>query len=318
MSRKTRNTIILAKIETTQGTDATPTGAANALLITEPSYTLNNEPVDRDLLRGYMGASEQLSGARNVQISFSVEVSGSGTAGTAPAYDALLRACGMGVTTDVDWVEYKPVSTAFESLTIYYYLDGVRRKALGCMGTFTLAGEVGTIPRFAFTFTGTDGGRAADPNPTPTLTAWRPPKVVSNENAGQLTLGCTYADGAISGGSTYCSKGLNLDLGNEVVYRNMLGPCSGAEIVNRAASGSIQLDLSASAEVAQFTDVIDNALTSLGLVLGTTAGSKVLFFAPAVQRINPSDQDDQGKALTALDLRLCPLVGNDELRIVVL
>ncbi len=37
MPRYTRKTAILAKIETTYGTDAAPTGAANALLISNQS-----------------------------------------------------------------------------------------------------------------------------------------------------------------------------------------------------------------------------------------------------------------------------------------
>lgn len=37
MARNSRNTIILAKIETTPGIDAVPTGAANALLVSDPT-----------------------------------------------------------------------------------------------------------------------------------------------------------------------------------------------------------------------------------------------------------------------------------------
>ena len=50
-----RNTAILAKIETTPGTDAAPTGAANALLVSNASFEFNYNNFDRDPLRGYMG-----------------------------------------------------------------------------------------------------------------------------------------------------------------------------------------------------------------------------------------------------------------------
>jgi hypothetical protein len=64
-TRYIRNTAILAKIESTYGTDSTPTEGANAILISncqhQPAERAN---VDRDLVRPYMGASEQLVGRR--------------------------------------------------------------------------------------------------------------------------------------------------------------------------------------------------------------------------------------------------------------
>lgn len=317
MARKTRNTVILAKIETTIGTDAVPTGAANALLVSNASFELSINNVDRDVLRSYMGGAEQLAGSRSVAISFDVEMSGSGTAGTAPAWGPLLQACAFAeVITAGQRVEYNPVSTGFKTLTIYYYRDGVVRKALAAMGNVQVMAEEGSIPKFRFTFTGLDGGISAAANATPTLTAWKTPKVVNNDNTGRVTLGATYATGALSGGTEYCSKGINLDAGNKVGFLSMLGPCSGVDVTDRAATGSITLDLDAAAEVAAITDVLANTLTSIGLVHGTAAGAKVLLFAPAAQRINPKDADNDGRAFNTFDLRLTPVAGNDELRIV--
>lgn len=319
MARKTRNTIILAKIETTLGTDAVPTGAANALLVNEPSldYTYNN--VDRDNIRSYLGASEQLVGSRFVTLGFTVEMAGSGAAGTAPAWGALMQGCGMAETiTAAQRVEYNPISTGFKGLSIYYYDDGVLHKALGCMGNVEVLAEEGTIPKFRFSFVGIDGGITAVSNATPTLTAWQQPKAVNTDNSGLVTLGATYSAGALSGGTTYCSKGVSFNMGNESQYLSMLGPCTGVDITNRAATGSLTLDLDAAAEVAAFTSVNAGTLSSVGMVHGNTAGHKVLLFAPAVQRINPSHQDNDGRIHIGFDLRLTPLAGNDELRIVAL
>jgi hypothetical protein len=48
MPRYIKNTLITAKIETTPGTDAVPTGAANALLVSEMSITpLDAQNIDR-------------------------------------------------------------------------------------------------------------------------------------------------------------------------------------------------------------------------------------------------------------------------------
>jgi len=317
MPRLMRKTAILAKIETTYGTDAVPTGAANALLISNATFEVSYNNVSRDIIRPYLGGSEELAGTRYVTASFEVEISGSGTAGTAPAWGSLLRACGMAeVVTAAARVDYTPVSTTFESLTIHYHIDGVRHVMLGARGTYEMNMGGGERPTFKFTFTGINGGRSAIADPVQTLTAWKSPLVITNTNTASVTLGGTYAAGVITGGTSACSKGLMLDIGNEVKYVDMLGPCSGADIVRRDATGSLELDFDAAAEVAAYTAIEANTLTSLSMVHGTTAGAKVLVYAPAVQRINPKHSDYEGRVLLSNDLRLTPLVGNDELRIV--
>lgn len=317
MARKTRNTVILAKIETTIGTDAVPTGAADALLVSNQSFTYNINNVDRNILRSKLGASEQLVGSRSVQTAFDVEMAASGTAGTAPAWGKLLQACAFAeVVTAGQRVEYNPVSTGFKTLTIYYYRDGVLKKMLAAMGTVQCMAEEGQIPKFRFTFTGLDGGISAAANATPTLTAWRTPQVVNNDNSGLVTFGGTYATGAITGGTTYCTRGLTFDSGNSVSFMSMLGPCSGVDITDRASTGSITMDLDAAAEVAAVTAVLANTLTSVGMSHGTSAGNRVLLFAPAVQRINPQEADNDGRAHSTFDLRLTPVSGEDRKSVV--
>ena len=56
MSRLARKTAILAKIETTYNTDPTPTGAANAVLISNPNYKFSAQNVLQHLLiKGEIG-----------------------------------------------------------------------------------------------------------------------------------------------------------------------------------------------------------------------------------------------------------------------
>lgn len=316
MSRLIRNTAILAKIETTYGTDAAPTGAANAILISNATfdYTYNN--VNRDLMRGFMGGSEQLTGTRYAVMTFDVEISGSGSAGTAPAWGPLLRMCAMAeVVTPTARAEYKPVSSGFESGTIYYHDDGVLKKALGCMGTVELAMGEGERPVFRFNIMGLDGGQVVAANPTLTLTAWKPPLVITDFNTGDLTFGGAYATGTITGGTAYPSRGLSLNLGNQTQFNALIGG-QNVGITNRETTGSCQLDLTAAQEVALTADVNANTLTSMSLVHGSAAGATVTIFAPKVQRTNPKQADYNGYRHTSLDLRLTPNVGNDEILIV--
>ena len=94
MPRYARNALILAKVETTAGVDAAPTGAANALLVANLTINpLKANNVSRDLVRPFFGGSEQLVGTATVEVSFDVELAASGTAGTAPAWGPLLLGC---------------------------------------------------------------------------------------------------------------------------------------------------------------------------------------------------------------------------------
>lgn len=317
MTRKVRNTAILAKIETTYGVDAVPTGADNALLISEATFDVSYNNVDRNNLRGYMGASEQLSGTRFVDMTFSAEFAGSGALGTAPAWGSLLKGCAFAeVVTASTRVEYNPIGTGLQSLTIYYFDDGVLHKALGCMGTVTFGLGEGKRPMMQFSFSGLDGGPVTSSNPTTVLTAWKSPLVITDTNSGDITLGGTYAAGAITGGTAYPSRGMSLDIGNQVAKIALLGG-QAVDITDRATSGSMQLQLTAAQEVAAYTDVNDNTLTSLSFEHGTTAGYKVLFHMPAVQRINPKHAEYEGRILMGFDLRVLPTSGNDDMRIVV-
>jgi len=299
-----------------------PTGAANAILISNATFEFTANNVARDLLRPFLGGSEELVGTRFFKATFDVEYANSGTAGTAPAWGPLLRACGMAEASLLTpaRVEYTPVSASFSSLSIYYHLDGVLRKALGCMGTATLGLGADERPLWRFQFWGVDGGVSAASDPTVTLSAFKTPQVVTMQNSGTVKLGGTYAAGAITGGTEFPSRGLQIDLGNEVQMSSLLG--AGGQRVNitqRNVTGSMQLDLTASQEVTLRNDINANTTTSLSMSHGSGAGVGLLVTAPSVQRINPRDQDYNGELHISMDLRLTPTTaGNDELRIVCL
>jgi hypothetical protein len=321
MPRYLRNTVILAKLETTAGTDSTPAGATDALLVSAVTINpLQAANVNRDLIRGYFGGSDQLVGTASVEVSFEVEIAGSGTPTTAPAWGKLLKACGFAETVQTASVDYLPTSTfgASTSLSIYYYLDGQLHKLLGARGTFTIAMGVGERPVFRFRFVGKNGGLTAATNAVPTLTAWRTPVVVTDPNTGDITLGSltyTAATGVLSGGTAFTSRGLSLDIGNNVVFQPLLG-AETVEITQREITGSISLDLTAAQAVTAMTDVLANTTTGLGLTHGTTAGNIVVLHAPVMQRVDPTVEELNGQAFHRYNMRILPSTGNDELRIV--
>jgi hypothetical protein len=317
MSRLIRNTAVLVKIETAYGEDSEPTGSANALLVsnlTPPSFDAQN--VEREHVRPYLGGSEQLVGTASDQCGFDVELAGSGTPGTAPAWGPLLRACAMAEVDGASIVEYKPRTDGQESVTIYWHDDGVLHKMVGCRGTFVIRAGIGQRPVISFTFTGLHGGPVAASNPTVTLTAFKTPKVVTNENSPGITLGGTYASGSVSGGTAYTSQGIEIDAANEVSYTPLLGEET-VDVTGRVMAGSMSLDLDAADEVALFATVKANTLQSVAMEHGTEAGNIVVLFAPKVQLINPAKNEVNGKRLIGYELRLVPDAGNDELTICV-
>lgn len=314
MGRYIRNTALLAKIETTEGTDAVPTGAANALLISNVTVNpLNAQNIDRALIRPYFGASEQLVGNAYVTIDFTVELAGSGTAGTAAPWGELLRACGFAESGSVTYKAYAPdTPSAQKSATLYYYDDGVLHKLLGAKGSMKLGMGIGERPELQFSFTGKDGGVSAVANPTATLTAWKQPIVITDPNTADVKLGATYAAGVVTGGTSYTSRGLSLDCGNSVQYTPLLG-AEYIDITNREVTGNLQLDLSAAQEVTFMASVKANTLQAISLEHGSVAGAIVGVYLTTAQLINPKKEDANGRRLIGFDLRSVPSSGNDDI-----
>jgi hypothetical protein len=314
MGRYIRNTAITAKIETTEGVDATPTGTANAVLVSDMSINpLNAQNVDRALVRSYFGASEQLVGTAYKTVEFTVELASSGTAGAVPAWGPLLRACGFAENDDTLFVSYAPAAPSLQkSATIYYYDDGLLHKLLGCKGTVTMALGVGERPTMQFSFIGLDGGDTSVSNPSTDYAAWKQPLVITNPNTSDVLFGGTYSAGAVTGGTSYTSRGLQIDVGNNVQFTPMLG-AEHVDITAREVTGRIELDLTASQESTFMTNVKANALSSISLEHGSAAGAIVGVFMSAVQLLNPSKIDANGRRLIGFDMRSVPAVGNDDL-----
>lgn len=321
-SRYIRDTVILAKTETVYGTDVLPTGAANAIAVANVNINpLNAQFVDRDLLRAYFGASEQLIASYNKTVSFEVEAVGSGTAGTAPAWGPLLRACGFAeVLTATERVTYKPITNSQESASMYVYDSGVLHKLLGVRGAVTVGMSIGGIPKLKFSFIGIDGGDTASTPSGVSIATFQPPQVVTNQFTGSLTLGCTLAaPGAVpslTGGTPYPSTGLEIDVGIKAEHIPLIGSES-VDITDRKAKGKIKIDMSAAQEVAMYATIKAGTLQGLGMLHGTSAGKRFGVFAPAAQIITPSKDEVSGKRLMGYDVVFTPsATGNDELQIV--
>ena len=116
MALLTRKRVILIEAENSYSIAPTMV-AADAVLVRDLSITpQSSDVVSRELIRPYLGASEQLLANTRVECTFAVELCGSGTAGEAPRYGDALKACGMSETVVASTrVTYAPVSSSFSS-----------------------------------------------------------------------------------------------------------------------------------------------------------------------------------------------------------
>lgn len=321
VDRRLKQTTILSAIGISYGIDSVPTGAANAMLVSDVSFKpLEATNVDRDYISEFMGASQSLVGTAFKSLGYSVELTGSGSAGVAPAWGVLLRACGFSETVTVATrVDYMPVSSSFEWCDQYVYVAGVLHKLLGCRGTASLDLSAGVIPKLKFQFKGIDGGIAAVAPSGVNYSGWKTPQVVTHANTKPLLRGCTHsATGApaLLGGADLPYSKFTLDLGVEAPFSSLVGKES-VEVTARKITGGMDVELTAAQEVSFMGDVRANTLVSLGMTHGTVAGQKTLIYSPGVQLTEPDHTDLNGKLMNSYKLTLPrTATGNDELRIV--
>jgi hypothetical protein len=304
-----RKRLILAKTESTYGTDPTPTGAANAILVRNLEITpLQADTVTRDLIRPYLGNSDQLLAQTRVEVTFEVELAGSGTAGTAPAYGPVLKACGLSETVAASTsVTYAPVSASFSSVTIYFHNDGIRHKVTGCRGTFELNAEVGQIPVISFTMTGIYNAPTDEALPSPTYANQSAPLIFKNGNTSNFSI-FSYSG---------CLQSLSFQMANEVVYRELVGCTKESLIVNRAPAGDVVIEAPSIATKDFFAIATGSSTGSISFQHGGTAGNIVTFTTAQSDIANPSYSDQDGIQMLNLPYVAVPTsAGNDELSLV--
>ncbi len=294
-----RKRLILIETESTYGTDPTPTGA-DAVLVRDLSITpQSSDVVSRELIRPYLGASPQLLANTRVECTFSVELAGSGAAGTAPQYGKALKACGLAETVASGTsVTYDPVSSSFESITIHYLIDGVRHKMTGCRGTVAITASVGEIPTLDFSFTGIYNAPDDSALVTPTYANQADPLLFKNGNTSSFQL-LSYSGNL---------QDFSFELGNEIVYRELIGAGKEVLITNREATGSVSIEAVLMATKDYFASAADDdaALGNLQFTHGSTAGNIVQFTSSKVDLGDVSYGDSDGIAMLEIPYTCVP------------
>ena len=307
MPKLTRKRTLLVKTESSYGSDGTPTGGSNAILVRD----LNIEPVQsdevsRDLIRGYLGNYETLLSNTRVNVTCDVEMVGSGAAGTEPAYNPLLKACGLAVTTVSSTSNtYAPVSTSFGSCCIYCNIDGVRHKVTGCRGTFSINCELNQIPVISFSMTGIYSAPTDTTAPTCTYNATKPLLFKTGNTSAFSLFG--YA-GALQSWS--------FDMNNDTVVRQLVGGTQEVMITDRKPSGSATVEAVALSAHNFFTDATGSSTGTNTFLHGTTAGNKVTVSCPQTDLGQPTYEDSDGVQMLSLPFVATPTsAGNNEISI---
>jgi hypothetical protein len=310
----TRNEVILAKIESTYGTDSTPTGADAVAVanVIQANVAENARFADRPLIRGgSIGKASPLFGGSLFGLQFDVEVKGSGTAGTAPEWGPLLRSCGFGQTIVASTsVTYAPISVfgTNTSCTIYYWQDGLRYRLTGCRGNVTFRGTVGEVMILSFSMVGrkTSGDPTSVALPTPTLDATTPSTFLG---ANFLTIG-SYNPRFTE---LTWDMGLQVSPGANANSANGYGEI---RLTERDVRGTIDPEMTLVAEQNWIADWEAGTTRAINFARGS-AGNIVTLDIPRARYIEPGFDERDGLRTISLGFKAEESTSlNDELSVV--
>lgn len=296
--------VLAAKAETSVGTAESLSASEAAFNVYDASIVPEIEMAERMGQGTGLSPRRSIAGARPGRCTFTVDLAGSGSAGSpVPAWaSTFLPACGL-VPDAVDETLYEPESAPPEAaassahtLTIGLYEDGRLKKLRGCMGTFTLNFEDGQPVTVQFDFRGIFVDPADDSLPAPDYPSVLPPRFA----------GATCALGAWSPNL----RTLSIDWGAEVTLREDPTDASGyhsAVLVARRPTGSMDPEAPLVATRDNYGDWIGGTTRALDIQIGSGSadGSTIDIDAPAVQLtdIQPGDRD--GVETDELALLLC-------------
>ena len=313
MALKWKSKIILLKPEVSYGVDPTLAGA-NGMLMTNVEFRpMEGQDVSRDLELAFLGGQENIPVGIHCVLTGRIELVPSGTPGTAPAWGPVMRALGCSETIVANTsVTYTPVSSTHESAYIKFWIGGTGtgngnlHKMKGVRGTGVLRLNAQGLPYLEVTLTGLYDGVASAARVTPTLTAFKRPRVVTNANTPDFSIN----------GIDMVMRNFALDLRNDVQPRLLVGS-EEVLIVDRADQITTQVELLPISTFDPFTaSLADEAATLMDVSIthGTGAGYIFDLDAPHCQMQRPTGfQNQQGVAEQVHVLNaLASAAGNDQ------
>jgi len=306
--------VILAKTEVSYGVDSVPVAGTDAMLIENIGWS--NEGLrmnERPAVRQTLAQLQMVFGGTLRSITFDVEMKGSGvnpsTTATPPEFAPLLRACGMQETIVASTsVGYRPQSdpASQESITIYYYQDGIRYDLLGCRGNVSFSMETGALYKASFTFTGHLIAPTDQALVSPTVLTVVPVAIL---NAA-----------FVIGGFSAVVNALTYDLSNTIATPPDMSASDGfaeIQITARDVAGSYDPEAELVAVDNPFSNLINDAALALSVgPIGTVPGNIINVDLPAVSYRDQSPGDRDGVRTYDIPFGAAEVSGDDEVAIV--
>lgn len=301
---KTR-AVLLAKVESTYNTDATPVAGTDAVLVEGLGFSWEGARMaERNPVRASLGKVKPVFAGTLGQIKFDVEIKGSGAAGTAPELGPLLKGCGFSETiVALTSVTYKHASGGGSSLTIYFYEDGLLYKMTGARGQPSASLKTGEIGKLSFTFVGHVTGPIDTALPTATYNSAVPPPVIA-------------AAFSMDSYSAVVSK-VDFDWGLAIAKPDNISATDGygeIRITGRNVTGSVDPEATLVAAYDWITKWKSSASYALATgVIGATAGNKYAVNMPAVVYTEVGDGDRDGILTREIKFQAVESTGDDEI-----
>jgi Phage tail tube protein len=295
-------TQLAAAIESEEGVAET-LDAGDCVLHAAPKFNPDTPMFQRPMRSASLSPFKAVPGLRMATIEFDIELKGSGTAGTAPEYGPLLKACGFGETVVAGTsVAYDPASASIPSLTMALYEDGVIHKIWGARGTVKLSLKGGDPGMLHFVFTGADFSVTDGAMLEPSYQTTVPPAFL----AAQFTI------------QTYAAliSMLEIDMANAMAMRPDANQPSGyksAVISGRLPVMSMDPEKVLVATHDFYGNLRSGTEGALSTVLGSTAGNICTISAPKVQYTKIDEQDREGLRNLGIDCQLNRNTGDDEI-----
>lgn len=286
MVQLTRRNVILAKIESTYGTDPTPTTADNAIEVQDLNLKPVKTPLERAAQHETLQRKPSLLGEEYYEISFKVEISGTGSAGTPPRLSPLLKACDMSetiITGGSPVVKYRDASEDQGSAFIYAYWGGRLHKIGGVKGSVKGMFEAGKIGMLEFTLQGT---KAA----APAITSM-PTDAVYDDASGTVQI-CKNGTFSYNSKTTLCANLFDFDLQNTIALSRCLSSTYTVErftVTDRNPIASINPET----QVQTSYDFYGDALTNQR-ELSYAVGSVFTITIPKFNPFSPEFEDVDG------------------------
>lgn len=302
-----RDKLMLFKLEDTYGTDPTPTGAANAILPVEVQLSpMQGTDSDRETETPYLGNQGGFLADLHRTLSFKMELEASGTAGTAPAWGPLLRACGVAETiVAATSVSYTPVSDDHEAGTFYLWVGNTLFTLTGARGTAKFQVAASGVPYIEFSFTGLYAPATATAQATPDFSAFLKPKVASKAHTPTFTID----------GDPFVLRSFELDLGNQVEPRFLIGE-EEILIVDRSEQMKAMVKAVPLGTFNPFALAEAQTEVPVQIVHGTAAGKITTIDVPTAQVLRV-DGLENAQGIVEWPLRFAPIAqsGDDQFTI---